>query len=220
MPATRKKKLLVWVAALSLVIACVPSLATPEVPTVDPGAINTFIAQTVNAAATQTAAAIPSSTPTPTLTPTRNTETPSPTATSTVIFILSTPTPPIIPTFTNANLGGSGTSSDNFACQVTRITPPNGSSFSPRDDFDAFWTVKNIGRRNWDRTSVDYIYSSGAKIHKISGYDLPENVKVGNNIELGVDMRAPKDTGTYTTTWVMRVGDNTFCPMRFTIIVQ
>ena len=218
MAAKRKTKLLIWGAALALVMACVPSFAAPSIPTLDPGAVNTFIAQTANAAGTQTAAAIPSLTSTITITPTRNTETPSPTATSTVIFVLASPTP--LATFTSVSLGGSGTSSDNYACEVTKVSPPNGSSFSPRDDFDTFWTVRNIGQRNWDRTSVDYTYSSGAKIHKISGYDLDKNVKVGNSIDLGVDMQAPKDPGTYSTVWTMRVGDNTFCPLRLTIVVN
>ena len=221
MTATRKTKLLLWITALGLVMACVPTLTTPSVPTIDPAAINTMIAMTFNAAATGTAAALPSLTPTPTFTPTRNTETPSPTVTSTVIFILSSPTPAIIPTFTTVfSLGGSGTSSDNFACQVTRVVPPNGSSFNPRDDFDVFWTVKNIGKKNWDRTDVDYIYSSGAKLHKVSGYDLDKNVKVGNSLDLGVDMQAPKASGTYSTTWIMRVGDRTFCPLLLTIVVK
>jgi hypothetical protein len=220
MTKVHKTKLLVWVTALAVILACVPSFGTPSVPTVDSGAVNTFIAQTVEAATTRTAAAMPSSTFTPSLTPTQNTETPTPTATSTVIFILASPTPLILPTSTNVSLGGSGTSSDNYACQVTRVAPPNGSTFEPRDDFDVFWTVRNIGQRNWDRTDVDYIYSSGAKIHKISGYDLDSNVRVGNTIELGVDMQAPKDPGTYSTVWTMRIGNNEFCPLRFTIVVR
>jgi hypothetical protein len=223
MAATRKTKLLVWVTALAVVMACVPSLATPSVPTLDPGAVNTFIAQTVNAAATQTAASRPSLTPSPTITPTVNTETPSPTATATVIFVLSTPTPLVIPTFTNVSSGGGGgggISSQNYSCHVTGVKPANGSSFNPRDDFDAVWTVRNNGQKNWDRTTVDYIYSSGDKIHKISGYDLDENVRVGNSIDLGVDMQAPKDSGNYTTTWTMRAGNKTFCTLTLTINVK
>lgn len=221
MAATRKTKLLVWVTALALVMACVPSLAAPSVPTLDPGAVNTFIAQTVNAAATQTAASRPSLTPSPTITPTMNTQTPSPTPTSTVIFVLSTPTPLVIPTFTNVSSGGGGgISNQNYSCQLTRVSPANGSSFNPRDDFDAVWTVRNNGQKNWDRNTVDYIYSSGSKIHKISGYDLAENVKVGNSIDLGVDMQAPKDSGNYTTTWTMRAGNKTFCTLTLTINVK
>jgi len=217
MTQTRITRLLIWVIALTLVMGCIPSLSAQAIPTVDPGAVSTFIAQTAGVAAARTAAAIPSSTATPTLTPTRNTPTSTPTATSTVIFILSTPTRRIP---TDANLGGSGSSSDNLACQITRVTPPNGSSFSSRASFTVVWSVKNIGKKNWDRSSVDYLYSGGTKIHKVSGYDLPENVKRGNTIELAVDMRAPKGAGTYSTTWIMQQGDTTFCPMSFTVIVQ
>jgi len=184
----------------------------------DPGAVSTFIAQTVNAASTQTAASIPTLTPSPTITPTVNTETPLPTATSTVIFILSTPTSLVIPTFTSS--GGGGTSTDNYSCQITRVSPANGTRFNPRDDFDAFWTVRNNGQKNWDRNSVDYLYSSGDKIHKVSGYDLEENVRTGNSIDLGVDMQAPKNAGTYTTTWTMRAGSKTFCTLTLTIAVK
>ena len=40
MTATRKTKLFVWVTALALIMACAPSLATPSVPTLDPGRSN------------------------------------------------------------------------------------------------------------------------------------------------------------------------------------
>ena len=220
MTATRKTKLLIWVLALALLMACVvPTLAQPSVPTVDPGAVNTFIAQTVIVASTRTAAALPSLTPTATLTPIQNTDTPEPTATNTVIFILSSPTPLVIPTFTFVSSGG-GSSSDNFACRITQVSPANGSSFNSRDDFDAVWTVKNIGQKKWDRTGVDYIYSSGDKLHKISGYDLSKNVASGDSIDLGVDMQAPKNSGTYTTTWTMRSGNKNFCTMTLTINVK
>ena len=100
MTATRKTKLFIWIAALALIIACVPTLAAPSVSTADPGAVNTFIAQTVVVASTRTAAAMPSLTPTPSITPTQNTETPLPSITPTFLFILSSPTPLVIPTFT------------------------------------------------------------------------------------------------------------------------
>ncbi len=221
MTATRKSKLLIWVTALALIMACAPSLVTPSVPTMDPGAANTFIAQTVDAASTQTAASIPSLMPSPTITPTVSTETPSPTPTATVIFILSSPTPLVIPTFTSSGgSGGGGTSNENFSCDVRRVSPANGTRFDPRADFDAVWTIRNNGQRNWDRNSIDILYSSGDRIHKVSGYDLDENVRVGNSIDVGVDMQAPKDPGTYNTTWVMRRGDDTFCTMTLTIAVR
>lgn len=225
MATTSKTKLLIWVLALALIMACVPTLAAPGVPTTDPGAINTFIAQTVEAASRQTQAAIPTSTSTPTATPTVVTETPSPTPTATIIFILPTSTP--VFTLTAVSSGGNGDdddddeiSSENYSCQVVRVSPANGTVMDPREDFDAVWTVRNNGQRNWDRTSIDHVYDRGDRIHKVSGYDLRENVRVGNSIDLGVDMRAPKDPGTYTTTWILRVGNREFCPMSLTIVVR
>lgn len=217
---THKTKVIGWLLVLGMVLACVPSLATP-LPPPDPGAINTFIAQTVNAAATQTSAAMPTSTHTPTFTPTpRNTDTPTPTFTSTVIFILSTPTPLVIPTFTVVSSGGGESSSANYACQVVSLSPANGTTFGSRADFDAVWRVKNIGQKVWDRTQVDYRYTSGDKIHKVAIYDLSANVPKNGTTDLIVDMVAPKNAGTYTTTWNMYVGSKSFCNMSLRIVVQ
>jgi hypothetical protein len=132
-----------------------------------------------------------------------------------VIFVFFSPTPLVSPTSTPL-----GSSSDNYACQVLRVSPPNGTTFSLRQDFDVFWTVKNIGKKKWDHGSVDYLYSSGEKIHKISSYDLEKDVASGGTIDLGVDMQAPKNPGTYTTTWIMRNGNKTFCPLTITIVAK
>jgi len=220
---THKAKLIGWLLVLGLVLACVPSLAT-QVPPPDPGAINTFIAQTVNAASSQTAAAMPTSTHTPTFTPTpRNTDTPTSTSTPTVIFILSTPTSLVIPTFTVVSSGGGGggeSSSQNYACQVLSVSPANGTTFKPRADFDGVWRVKNIGQKVWDRTQVDYRYTSGDKIHKVAIYDLSANVARNATADIIVDMVAPKNAGSYTTTWNLYTGSKSFCTMTLRIVVQ
>ncbi|HSJ88827.1 MAG TPA: NBR1-Ig-like domain-containing protein [Anaerolineales bacterium] len=228
----RNAKFLFWLAILALVMACVPSLAAP-LPTANPNEINTFIAETANAAGNQTAAALPSSTPTATITPTpRNTDTVTPTFTSTVIFIISSPTkvlPPTLVIIPNGGGGGGGgggsgsgggSSSADFACQIVSVSPANGTSFNTRDNFDATWRVKNTGTKNWDRNSVDFIYLSGAKIHKVAGYDLRQTINSGQTTDLGVDMVAPKDPGTYATTWTLMVGNKTFCNMSLTIVVK
>ena len=221
--STHKTKSFIWLIALGLVMACVvPSLSTPP-PPLDPNAVNTFIAQTVIAASTQTSAAMPTSTPTPTATATpRNTDTPLPTPTNTVIFILRSPTPIVIPTFTSVGggSGGGGSSSENYACQVVSVNPANGTGFSPRADFDAVWQVKNIGQKNWDGGSLDYIYLSGDQFHKVSGYDLNKAVKTGETVSIIVDMESPKNPGNYTTRWTLRAGAKEFCALSLTINVN
>ena len=203
-------------------MACVPSFAAPSVPTTDPNSISTFIVQTANAASTRTAAAMPTFTPTATFTPTpRNTDTPEPTATATVLFLFYTPTK-VIPTLSGGGggSGSGGTSSQNYACTLISVNPPNGTSYNNRVDFDARWKVKNIGKKNWDKSSVDYVYLSGDKFHKVAGYDLSASVKVGDSIEIGVDMQSPKNAGTYTTNWTMQAGVQRFCTLSLTIVVK
>ncbi len=218
---SNKAKRMIWLLVGGMVLACVPSLATP-LPPVDSNLVNTFIAQTVNAASTQTSAALPTSTHTATYTPTPpNTDTPTPTSTATVIFILSTPTPLIIPTFTVVSSGGGGgSSSDNFACQVISVSPANGTTFGSRADFDAVWRVRNIGQRSWDRSEVDYRYTSGDKINKVEVYDLPANVARNATTDITVDMVAPRNAGTYSTTWNLYRGARSFCTMTLRIVVQ
>ena len=215
MAPIQKKKLLIWGTAIALVMACAPSFTTPATPALDPGMVNTFIAQTAQVALSQTAAVLPSATPTLVFTPTVSTETPLPTATATVVLVFFSPTPLVSPTFTPLD-----SSSNNYACQVIRVSPPNGTRFDSREDFDVVWTVKNIGKKNWDEGSIDYSYSSGEKIHKISSYDLEKNVASGGRVDLGADMQAPKNPGSYTTTWTMRSGNKTFCPLTLTIVVR
>lgn len=92
---SHRNKLLLWFTAFTLIMACVPSVATPApIAPLDPNAISTYILQTAEAASTQTAAAMPINTSTATFTVTPpNTFTPESTFTpvGTIIFPTSTP---------------------------------------------------------------------------------------------------------------------------------
>lgn len=212
---TRKTKYLLWFIALVTVMACLPGAPAPALPTIDPNSIGTFIAQTANVAITQTAAALPTLTSTPTITPTRPTDTPEPSATNTVIFIVLSPTA-IVPITSTPN----ATSDQGYSCQILSMTPANGTAFKSRAGFDAVWKVRNNGQKNWNKDNVDYIYFSGDKIQKVDTYDLRTTIKRGETMDVIVDMVAPKNTGVYTTVWVLRAGSETFCTMSLTIIVN
>jgi len=86
------KRIVLWLAALALILACVPT-APVTVPTLGPNEINFIIQQTADAAAMQTLTAQPTFTSTPEFTPTpKNTFTPEPTLTPYSTFVLPTPT--------------------------------------------------------------------------------------------------------------------------------
>lgn len=207
---------MVWFTALAVIMACVPTFsASPPVPTLDPGTINTYIAQTAGVAATQTVAAIPTFTPTVTLTSTpRFTNTPEPTATNTFIWIAMSPT-----NFGSAALTAA-TSNKNYACNLVSVSPENGTNFGPRKTFDATWRVKNIGKKEWDKNSVDFVYISGDKLQTQDGYDLKKTVPVGATVDLTVAMQARKNPGTYTTYWAVRIGSDEFCKVSLRIDVK
>jgi hypothetical protein len=211
----RKTKYLLWFVVLVTIMACVPGGAAPIIPTIDPNAIATLIAQTANAAVTQTARAMPTLTHTATITPTRPTSTPEPTATATVIFRFSSPTAPVPPTTTLA-----AASNRAYSCQVMSVIPANGTTLAGRTDFDAIWRVRNNGQRNWNKDDVDYLFLDGDRIHTVESYDLPDTVRIGETVDLIVDMVAPKNSGTYTTNWTVRVDIRNFCTMSLTIVVQ
>jgi hypothetical protein len=117
--------------------------------------------------------------------------------------------------------GGSGGTAHtvDYKCAVVKVTPASGTHFAPNTDFITTWRVKNTGNIRWEHNSVDYIYSSGASLHLQPIYDLVNNVAQGKLADLSVDMHSPATNGTYTTTWTLRVGKETFCSMKMTIKV-
>jgi len=157
---------------------------------------------------------LPTSTATATITSTpRNTDTPEPTATATVLFLFYTSTPLVLP-------GTSVVSSKRYACDVQSVTPANGATFGNRVSFDAAWKVKNIGTNDWDKKTVDYVYLSGDKFHKVAAYDLGTTMVSGEIRTLAVAMQAPKNPGTYTTNWTLRISGVNFCTLSLTIGVK
>ena len=207
-----------WLKTFVLITACVIPSAVSPAPTLAPGAVNTFIVQTAAAADTQTARVLPTTSSTPTATPTRSTASPTSTATQTFIFILPGSTSSL-PAPTLAGIGN-GTSNSDYACSIFSTEPANNTVFAPRIDFTASWGVKNIGRRDWFRATMDYVYVSGDKLHEVSSYDLPKGVEQGKNVFLPVAMETFRDRGTYSTLWALVVDNNYFCRLTLTVIVQ
>jgi len=204
--------------ACMLLAGCAPLLAPPPAPTLDPGLLNSIVAQTANAASTQTASVkieSPTTLPTSTL---LITTTPSeiPSLTPTFIFILSTPTKPS-PTSSSSSGGGGG---GDYECEVLSQSPQDNTVFSPGVDFETQWQVSNTGNRTWDKDNIDYRYTSGDKLHKLAVYDLGKDVLVGKLVDLIVKMKSPAGTGSYSTTWNLRMGKETFCTMKLTIRVK
>ncbi len=211
--------LLMILVSLFGMLGCLSLSLAPAPPSVQGDVVQTIIAATAGAAATQTAAFKPSPTRLPSPTPTA-TLTPTITPTPTPIILFPTFTPFVLSSPGGGGGGGGGGTTADFDCVILDQTPPDGTVIMPRRDFDTFWTVRNSGTRTWDHGSVDFIYLRGDRIHEVAGYDLPRDVAPGRSIQLGVDMVAPGTQGTYTTVWGLRVGHDIFCELSLTIVVR
>ena len=203
------KKLIPALAALLVLLACeIPVLSQPAAP--DPASvpIETIIYGTASVAQTQTALAMPSPTSSPTLTFTpTSTATELPTATATVIFIIPTSTKPFQPY------------SGGQQCQVSTLVPYN-PILAPREKVDISWTIRNIGKELWLDQSYDFMFATGTDMHKTDAFDMPNSVPPNAEVVFTVPMIAPKEPGSYTTTWVLGAKKETICKVSATIIVK
>ena len=92
--------------------------------------------------------------------------------------------------------------------------------------FTTIWEVQNAGDYHWDQNSVDYLYRGGAYLSAppdpdlFDTHDIPKLVDPKKAVNLEVEMQAPITPGSYTTTWMLHVGEKYFCTMRLTITVQ
>lgn len=212
----RSHRTLLSLAITILMLACVPTLptlgpASAPLPTLDPNQPLTAIVLTAGVAATQTALLAPptaTSTATPTRTPTA---TPSPTPT---FLFLVPPTNTVAPT-----LKPVGSSGLEYDCQVMSQQPANDSLIASASRFEVRWYVANVGKATWDANNTDYRYADGARMYLQSIYDFPATITPGVTVELAASMQAPSQPGTYTTTWRINIGKNSFCPMSLTINV-
>lgn len=105
-------------------------------------------------------------------------------------------------------------------CEIS-VSPRANSTFPPRADFDAVWTVKNTSKITWEDKQVDYKYLAGVEMQKYEKlYDLPETVKPGDTIKIVVDIIAPDKAGDYTTHWAIVKDRTILCYLPLTITVK
>ena len=187
-----------FVACMLLESSCGVLPPSTPVRTPSPVSAGTYVAQTVEAVFTQTAASIPafqSAAPTPSSTAT---VTPTPTITLTPFL---------------------GAASGDLECRVLTQSVRNGVHFDPGESFDVGWKVRNTGRLGWDAGVVYFAYSGGRKMDRDDVYYLPGTVSPGNVAALSASMVAPRKAGGYTTIWSLHRGAERFCSVSLTIYV-
>ena len=199
---------------ITLLAACGPAVpSTPDQAEID-AAINTSVAQTieaqgeiattvamtVGASETEAAAAMPeatqSPTPVPTLTPVLATATPFPTSTS---------------SSSGGSSGGSGgTTSYAYSCDIIRQRPIDNTEFKRTNTFDVTFAILNNGTSTWEAgKDLTLLGNPGNTLINPPGtIELPE-MKPGDVFTVGpFDAEAPDDPGHYVIDFKLQGG---FC---------
>jgi len=207
-----------------LTFTLITGCAAPTAATPDP----TLIADQVNAARTEAAATVvaqltleaplnPTATEVP---PTGTPTTQPPTATVPPLPTLG-PTNTTVPTLAPTLAYPTWTPvPKEYQCEIVAQNPTLGKYVKAFADLDARWTVKNTGTETWEKSLVDFFYTSGDGIHKFDDrYDLPKDVKPGSEVDIIVDIGVPGLEGKYSETWVIGIGGDGFCTLPFSITV-
>lgn len=202
MKTTYNRMLVILLTLPLLLAACLPdpptAIATEsttpatEVPTTDPNAVQTSVAQTVEAELTQVALTNPTTTPAPsaTLLPSQTpapTEPQTPAATS----VGALPT-------TNGTLA-------NHARFIEDVTIPDGTLVVAGDTFTKTWRIQNIGSETWV-PGYFFVFINGDRMEG-QAITLTQEILPGGTIDISIPMIAPLEAGTYTGYWMFQAPD-------------
>ena len=189
---TPSRNLAAWLLILVLILACVPSSMVAQVPTLDPLAVNTYIAQTANAASTRTAS-VP--TITPTFTP-PSTFTPEATYTAIGPYVFPTGTLPVVSQYwrvkhdqqlgiynNRSRTAAPGWGYTNQTNEVVSLfIDPSVKSKTTRTHLNRLWEVFMDRLNNNEAKKLRYLKSDATALFDHTGFPELESKTMGGNI--------------------------------------
>jgi hypothetical protein len=189
---------------LMVLALCLTACAPPPAPVVAPSPAAPTLSNTLQP--TQSPSPSPSPAPTRTNTPIPSV-TPSPAISLTPSFYFIMPSPTRPPT-------------SELDCRVISQSVPDNTSFHAGERFTVNWVISNTGSATWYPASVEFVFAGGTKMYQSTLVHLKSTVAPGQTVGLAADMKAPKNSSTYTSSWSLRRGTEYFCPARVTIWVE
>ncbi|HEX6270906.1 MAG TPA: NBR1-Ig-like domain-containing protein [Anaerolineales bacterium] len=86
---------------------------------------------------------------------------------------------------------------------IADVTVPDGTVFAPGATFTKTWRLKNVGTCAWS-TSYQLVFFSGEQMGAPSSAAFPQNVPVGQTVNISVNMTAPSTAGSYRGYWMFK----------------
>jgi hypothetical protein len=87
---------------------------------------------------------------------------------------------------------------------VADVSVPDNTRFEQGEEFVKTWRLRNSGTADWPADTV-LVFATGADLGKTKEVKVGE-VKSGDNVDINVEMIAPKENGRYRSTWELRTG--------------
>ena len=110
----------------------------------------------------------------------------------------------------------------NGSCQLLSVVPAYRASFSPGEETDFYFRVRNTSYTLWNSSELDIAYISGENMLKRKDQtrrDLPQDVNPNGMLEYFVDAVVPETPGVYTMTMGIVRGYEVLCSMDVTVTV-
>jgi hypothetical protein len=86
---------------------------------------------------------------------------------------------------------------------ISDVTIPDGTVLAPGAAFTKTWRLKNVGSCAWS-TSYQLVFSSGEQMGAASSATFPQNVPVGQTVDISINMTAPMAAGSYRGYWMFK----------------
>jgi hypothetical protein len=193
-------KFLLPVAGVLAILIAACGSATPAPPTQSPEMIYTQVASTIQAAVSETAAALPTSTSTPEAPPTAiptPTLPPLPTVDQTLASVPTVVLPPTtqapVPTQPGSNTGDHAI--------LGYQSPADHSSFSPGDQIPLTFGFLNTGTTTWTAKCYTLKWFGGTQIWGETTLKMPKDTKPNEKAEFNIAAFMPQDKGDYISRW-------------------
>lgn len=125
---------------------------------------------------------------------------------------------------TNANMAtvAPGVTPVNTGCTLLSVVPAHRASFSPGEETDFIFRVRNNTYNAWKADDLDIAYISGENMLKRKDQtrkDLPYDVNPGGILDYALDAVVPSNPGIYTMTMGVVRGYEILCTMDVTLQV-
>jgi len=86
---------------------------------------------------------------------------------------------------------------------IADVNYPDGTVLQPGAQFTKTWRLKNVGSCVWT-ASYQLVFFSGEKMNAASSAAFTKEVKVGETVDISMNMTAPTASGTYRGYWMFK----------------